>query len=57
LVNLDESGQTHAFKSPTTRPKREINDDVWSTCFYSCASTAGALDWILGNLRLLPKFS
>lgn len=55
LVNLDESGQTHAFKSPTTRPKREINDDVWSTCFYSRASTAGRLDVNSRQLAAVTK--
>ena len=41
-MNHVESGQTHAFKSPTTRPQREINDDEGSAVFYSRASTAGA---------------
>jgi hypothetical protein len=39
-----DPGQTHAFKSPTTRPQREINNDGLEACFYSRANTAGALD-------------
>lgn len=46
-MNHVESGQTHAFKSPTTRPQREVNDDELEACFYSRASTVGTLLRIL----------
>ena len=48
-LNHVDSGQTHAFESPTTRPQREINDDGLDACFYSRASTAGAVVGILAN--------
>ena len=60
-LNHVDSGQTHAFKSPTTRPQWEINDDGLEACFYSRASTAGTLTRILADgqksssLRSLPN--